>query len=782
MPNSLKNVSDLDLRQFIAVIRDLPRLQIFEKIDGLQVWFGLTDSGELFTSRPNDDKRFTSEGEYPFLASFNPYRCVHAALEKKKRDIQSVLSPDEVIQADVIFDRQPGSIAYGLDNKNFIMITHGVEETSDVKADQLNAVLVNQSVSAEASVVETSDGVKLDVKKTTLTFQFVAQQRLSNPIDTSKIEGKLTELENLLDSESTIDGLTNYDLIQTSLGSIPIEQREAAKFERDQLLSVIENQFKAEIHDELLKQLTSKFKSKLASAELTPDEDVGIAGVVFAHPSTPEMISIFDDDHLSTLSDFNSAIKRQLSSPIRTIDQDASLESQGGLTGQLMIRIHSLLGDASLAITRNAKDLISKNLGDSPSNTIAALAGNLRKTDDVEGLKRKIEAMIEETLSKLDSMLSDFKKLQTAADKTFSLRLRSGKTIGLSQSVIKRTLLSFAETRRNLLELKDKIEKVKVFEQLVAVLFGRHLKTLNSEVSESLAEAVIEDSLEELFERRNFTDRALYKKLANTWQLLNTYVATLVMTAIIYKFEDARGIRLLRDKKNYRLKKWSSEMSAFNFWGLAVWKPASPAVKPYLPPKIEREMARLIKKVPPRWVTFLHMDFSFANDVPVDWDDHYKTIKWLIKHSGDTNTDKVNSLIDGAFFFDKLTFDEKVKLLTKAYYHIMQFVPTSPLLTRFRAIQHKILTGQDPSLVQTMIMSPGQELISEEGEGGGDAGADSGVGAIGTTTAGLGGIGTLVKDIANFQSRLGHKYQIVRRHRNPEIKFKKFKRPKDSLI
>ena len=129
-------------------------------------------------------------------------------------------------------------------------------------------------------------------------------------------------------------------------------------------------------------------------------------------------------------------------------------------------------------------------------------------------------------------------------------------------------------------------------------------------------------------------------------------------------------------------------------------------------------------------------------------------------------------------------------MLPKVYFFGTQYVPTSPLITRIRFIQNNLLgNGFDalddvtpPSTVSTAPMQSIMKLLGEDGEivqssepGYKTPAAPTGPNGMPATTANKSGV---KRDPTAREAQVGdHKRQIVKRKRNPDIKFKKFERP-----
>lgn len=773
LSEGITDLEDLDVRAFISAVSRIGQMEASERLDGSGIQFGLDDEGKLYTSRlGKNSQRFYSEQEYPYLAKFNGYRGAHAALETKEDEIKSILSPGEAVQASVIFGRQPNSTTYGLDGKNFIAIIAGLNGVNDLKINELLNNLKGKEIKARSVIVDTTDGVNLDRKVTSYSYQFIDQQKIKDDlIKEVNVKKELKKLEKYLDNESGINNLTNFELMSISLGSIPKEERDTAKAKKEEVISIVKNQFKIPIKKEILDKFVSKVKPALTAADATADEDNGISGVVFKDPESGEILGISDKNESSTLNAFNYAVQNEISGTVKTADDAAPLAARGGIAGQMQIRIADLLGNKDLALTRSAKELFANNQGETPTVTLRNVAKLLSGNQDFNGTKNKIDSVIGFTLNELQNMLDKFLKHKDDPENTYRLRLKNGRAIGLSPEIVKRTLTAFAETRRNLFELQTNVKDTKTFDQLISALYGkiaREIHRENSGITESLNE-------EALLETKRTTDTNLYLEIPSAWHLVNTYLATVMMATVMYKANDQKGIWLLRDKHNYRMAKFDVHMNAVNFWGYPVWKAKTVAASKMLSKSIVKDLTRWTSKVPHAWVNFLHLDLSYAHDVPIDWDDHLKTLKYLIQHSDNVNTERVNNLLSDAFNYEKATFDENVKFLPKLYFFAMQFVPSSPLLTRIRAIQHKLLgTGADTNEPSNVVMAKGQKLLGEDGEIAAGPAAIPVANAPSSSTAN----GTSSNLIAQVQTGIGKKRQIVRRKRNPDIVFNRFERPK----
>jgi len=763
---SITHIEDLPLAAFIKAVRNIGTMHASEKLDGANLWLGLDDEGKLFTSREGKRKgasKFFSEAEYPRFAAYNGFRAAHAALEEKLEDIRRVMQNGQMVEMEILYGRQPNAVTYGADDKSYIAFLRGVEGTPDVIADQLTTTLGGQSVKVRVDTIETTDGEDLEIVTKEITWQFTGAQRVDpsnlKDIDLEKI---LASLEEYLREPAGLEfapELTNLELLQNSLATIPAADRPVAKDKKAEVAAKVMTGFKLPIKKELLDNYISKIKPALGDKDISADEDVGIEGVVLRDPTTSDLIKIVDKDAFTTINAFNHAIRNQISGVVKTLDGNAPLEARGGIVGNMKIQIADLLGNKELARGSTAKKAFAAVKGDTPVDTVKAFAANL-SIEDFLGTKRKMLALIQQAAKDMRALLNDFKENKD----NFKLKLKNGKTIGISEEIYKRTLLVFAESRRNIVELFDKVKKAKTIAQVIATIYGHLAKAVHDQETDvpMVGEALLEKKID--------TDKALYKKDAYT--LMNIYFATVLMAVIIYKMDDTKGLRLLKDKTHYKMTRWDAQMSQLNFWGYPIWHASSPAVKKLIGPKASSQIFKVVRHAAPSQPRYLHMDLSFGRDVPIEWADHYKTMHLLQQFEG-LNVDRINILLRGVFSFESLTHDQQVKIISKLYYYVQQFVPSSPLFVRLKAIQDELLlnaNGENDQMVQEKkLLADINSLVESEEEDAAAADAKQGAAV------------DVVSHTKDPESSTGinRSRKTEKRKRNPDVKKAKFPRPKD---
>jgi hypothetical protein len=764
---SITHIEDLPLASFIKAVRNIGTMHASEKLDGANLWMGLDDEGRMFTSREGKRKGstpFYSEKDYPNFAAYNGFRAAHAALEAKLEDIKRIMQPGQMVEMEILYGRQPNAVTYGAEDKSYIAFLRGVEGTPNVIADQLETTLGGQTVKVNVPTIETSDGEQLDTVDKDITWQFTGAQR----VDPSKLkdidlEKYLTALEDYLREPAGLESapeLTNLEVLQNSLGTIPVADRPVAKDKKAEITARVMTQFRLPIKKELLDNYISQIKPALSDIDITADEDVGIEGVVLRDPTTSDLIKIVDKDAFTTINAFNHAIRNQISGVVKTLDGHAPLEARGGIVGNMKIQIADLLGNKELARGMTAKKAFAAVKGDTPVDTVKAFAANL-DIPDFLGTKRKMLALIQEAALQMRELLNDFKDNKD----NFKLRLKNGKTIGISDEILKRTLLVFAESRRNIVELFEKVKKAKSIAQIIATIYGHLAKAVHDQET-NVPDVAMSESI--LVERKFDTDKALYKKDAYT--LMNIYFATVFMAVIIYKANDAKGMRMLKDKTHYRMTSWDAQMSPLNFWGYPIWHAASPAVKKLVGPKASTQLFKVARHVPPSQPRYLHMDLSFGKDVPIEWGDHFKTMHMLQLFDG-LNVDRINTLMRGVFNYEKLSHDQQVKTMSKLFFYVQQFIPSSPLFVRLKAIQDELLlnaNGENDEMVQEKNLLAGINALVEGEENSDDAHNGTSVDVV-THNSGA--------EETNTGANRSRK--TVKRKRNPEVKKAKFPRPAD---
>lgn len=753
----IQHIEELPIGEFIDVLQNLPSMVAQEKLDGSQLWLGLDDAGKFFTSR--EGKRAHSARRYkvddwPLIAVYNQFRAAQAALELKVDVIKQVLQPGDMIEAEVLFGRQPNSVTYGADGMSFIAFLRGVNDTPDETAKKLSAALLHQTVNVDVQIIDTTDGEALSKTQVSFELQFTAPKS----IDSAKLKSVpgvdklLGQLKAFLSDKSSIKDMTNQDLMLASLTQTPKDIRPEVKLARTEVLAKVQADFKLPIKQALLDTFVHKARSHLTDKNLEAGEDIGIEGIVLRDPKTGEQIKVVDKDIFLAINRFNQSMRGQIQSSLRSVDPDAELEARGGIVGTLRIRIAELLGNRELAKGAYIRKILEPMKGTTPEEAIRNFAASLTSLKDYQAIKKKILAMTTETAQELKAKLDEFKKNQD----NYKLKLKNGKEIKLSKDTIKRTLLSFAEGRKNLIDLYAKIKETNSLAQLLAIMYGTAAKAVHAPpVEAQVAEGLLETKTHTHgdIDIQEFAHK-------DKFHLVNSYLSVMFMAMLIYHTDDRVGMRLLRDRKNHMLKKFSHDMSPVNFWGYVIWSNNMASVKKQLTGTVQHELASATKHIPKMWIQQLHMAFSYDKDKVVDWAEHEKTLQRLIDLTS-LRSDRLNTLLDRMIRWPELTYDEKVKAISKLYLLAQQFVPRSTLFNRLRVIQTNLLlnaTGLNDKMLESTLLKE-VNALSEDGD---QPGAD--VGSTGSQPP-----ATTAANIASINLRVGGPRFTVKRKRNLDI-------------
>lgn len=480
LQEGIAHLEDLPVQQFIKTVETLKDKIITEKLDGSNLWFGFDPKG-FFTSREGKSSktaRFYNVSDYAPVAAYNGFRAAHLALESVKAEIMRELKEEDLIEVEIMFGRQPNTVTYGVDDKNFIVMLRPVNGDADERFEKLSRKLNKKTIDVTSTVISSNDGESLQTQDVSMEWQFVEVAPINlKHLDLQQVERMMSSLKSFLsDKNAKLKNKTNGDVSEINLGSIGKADRETVKAERQRINDHILSKFKKPIKDLLLSTLVHKIKPALQSKELHPDEDLGIEGVVIRDPESGDQTKLVDKDTFTAINAFNSSIRNSISGPIRTSDQDAPIDDRGGILGQSKIRIATLLGAKELAVNSTAKKFIQKLKTDSIEATAKELANSLN-IGSLQSVKTKVLAILNTADDDIEAELQKFKS--SVSD--IKLNLKSGKQIGFSPEVVGRTLTSFAETKADIAKLTKAVSACSTTEELVQALYGRALQSLFKE-------------------------------------------------------------------------------------------------------------------------------------------------------------------------------------------------------------------------------------------------------------------------------------------------------------
>jgi hypothetical protein len=471
----ISHIEDLSIDEFISAVETLKNKQVTEKLDGANLWFGVDENG-FFTSREGKSKtakRFYSVNDYPLVANYNGFRGAHEALSRHQDSIKRHLSDGDMVEVEVLFGRQPNTVTYG-DEKNYIVILRGIE-TDQAKIEKLSSSLNGKHSKVSSVVITSDDGETLKQENVEQVWTFAKVKPVDvSSVDISPAHQKIEELKKYLKQpNSKVPGMTNKEVAEVNLGKIDKDQRPEVKAEREAQLEFIAANFKNPIKEFLLSSLVRKVKPFLQSKDIQPDEDIGVEGVV-ATDNNGNMIKIVDKDVFTAINSFNNQIRSAIAGLVRTDDQDAPIELRGGAFGQAKIRIAELLGVRDLALSSSSKKILAKFQGANAEETANNIASSLNIVS-FNATREKVSAILENSIKEIDEILDSFKSNVDS----YRLKIeKTGKEIGISPEVMKRTLTAFAETKRDINEINKAVLKSRQLPELVMALYGRTIQGL----------------------------------------------------------------------------------------------------------------------------------------------------------------------------------------------------------------------------------------------------------------------------------------------------------------
>lgn len=495
---SIDHLEDLSPSEFVQTVETIKNRIVTEKLDGVNLWFGLDATG-FYTSREAKTPtrgRFYDVDDYGNpTPNTNAFRAAHAALEKVEGTIRQHLQEGDAVEIEVLFGRQPNTVVYGLGDKNFIVILRGIAETPEERVKSLASALKGKHVDAESTIISSGDGISLQSDDVVMRWSFTNVAPIpAKKINTDAVMDMLEQMKKFLATENTVvPGSSNQDVLELSLGSVKKDARDAVRAEKGKLQAQLMNEFKGPIKELLLSKFVRKIKPFLQSADLHPSEkDIGVEGVVIRDPVTDNQVKIVDKQVFTELNQFNSSVRNEISGLVISLDPNQSLKNRGGIYGEAKIRIAAFLGIPDLARSSGTSAVI-KSLKAANAEDAAEKLGAAFKISDLRSVKTKIVAILKSAKDDIAVKLDEFKR-----DPDKSTTLSSGKQVSMSPEIIKKTLTAIASTNKEIDALIDAVRSSSSPTELATALYGRTLDSVfkggvTMKESYSLIKAISED-------------------------------------------------------------------------------------------------------------------------------------------------------------------------------------------------------------------------------------------------------------------------------------------------
>ena len=471
----IPHIEDLDTEIFIRMMENLSSLKAVQKLDGANLRLGIDSKNEIFTTREQKGgERFYSEKDFSNHTSNDGFRAAHLVIEKAQNYFLETLRTGECINLEILYGSQPNTVIYGKDGVNYIVLLEMVQgDDPSIIPDQskikdLYKKLKSQTFTVKSIRSDSVDGIQITKVPEVSNWKFSISDEVSvdifNDLD---IESSLKSLKNYLDTENEFAEsqgahLTNFEVLKEK-SRIYTDEKKAIN---DRVL----NDYKLPIKGQFL-TVIEKLKPSLRGENLS-DEDFydGIEGVIFTDPSTNEKFKIVDREVFSGVNKFNYQVRNFISSKTVSVNLDLPRESRGGIIGEARIRAIKLLQLENAELPTQTKKVLSKFLADSKEQTIKNIVKSLNQLN-FRAIHRKIQAIYITALDDLEDDLESFKSSSSG----YEFNLPNGKTVKYTKEIKRRTLLFFAEARKQLIESMIAIKKCSDMEDLIEVFFNKQL-------------------------------------------------------------------------------------------------------------------------------------------------------------------------------------------------------------------------------------------------------------------------------------------------------------------
>jgi len=479
----IAHLEDLDVESFIRAVEKLHKLEAVQKLDGANLRAGLDEKGELYTSREQKGgKRFYKQADFPKNSAYEGFRAAHEVLFKIKDILESILAPGESMNIEVIYGEQPNTVFYGKDGVNYLAILEmlpGDDPSHDPDQGKVAKIVEacrGKTITVKSMGFDTTDGVTMvQVPKVTEWKITKSDHVPKEEIKDMDFEGEIAELKRMLDKENVVADklgkhMTNFEVLKDRTPKLADE--------RQALEDKVFKDFKEPIKQKLLK-LVYKQKPSLRGMAGGEGAYNGIEGIIFTDPKTREKFKVVDKDVFTKINQFNYSARKQVTGRILTNDPNATDEAWGGIVCVARLRSLKLFGMESVDVPNQTKKVLAKFRGDSREETVKNIADSLHQLN-FQSVKRKLQAIYIHTIDDLDDALDSFKK---SADE-YELELEDGKKIKYTPEIKRRTLMTFAEARKQLYQQLATIRKTQDIEDLIEAFFKSQLDSIHGGSSE----------------------------------------------------------------------------------------------------------------------------------------------------------------------------------------------------------------------------------------------------------------------------------------------------------
>ena len=451
---SIVHIEDLSPEEFLHSVKNIAYLIATEKLDGSNLTVGVDKEGQLYTSREAKGGERQYNNKAPARAADNGFCAAFTALKQAESLIKKVLKPGDAVECEILFGRQPNAIVYG---SNYIAFLRTIPGDNDEPPDQrkihdLIDTLKDHTEKVECTLISTIDGSKLISMDQTVHFKFVTAAKIDS-FDFHKIDWK--------------DELHKFE--------VWLHQHPPATFKSKKAFADAASQFMLPIKEKLVDEILRNRKPAFRDAEVEPHEDVGIEGIVVLDPKTGKQFKIVDKSVFTIINQFNYAIRNEIKKTSNFNREAYSLlykefNATSGVSGNIydgmLHHIAQAIGIPGLASYMGITRTIKKY--DSPEAFVRAFP------QDVNQLRSHVAHAINGGIQHLNESKKHFESNW----KNYVLRLGSGREIRYTKEIYSRTLLTYAEALKDLVEMLKSVQNSRTVAEIANALFGKQLKAI----------------------------------------------------------------------------------------------------------------------------------------------------------------------------------------------------------------------------------------------------------------------------------------------------------------
>lgn len=444
---SISHIEDLLPSDILHIIDELQHLDITEKVDGTNLTFGLDTDGQFFTSREQKSgERIFDIAQYDQKAANDSFIAAHLVLSSLTEVINN-LSPGDEIEAEILYGSTPNAITYGQNRIVFIRTISGQNKIPSILNDINNTII--RTTPRTVSLDGITTYVAHPIKK--WAFSDIPQVYLSNgqlPLEADIAPYRKWVTDNPLSSFRT--------------------KSEFLKQSQEQFLPIKEI---------LLRNIVRRMKPVFRTVTTDESNDIGIEGVVICDHTHNIVTKLIDKHNFSIINQFNFAIRNQIKGKgfNDTLWKPYSPKwgmlkfSSSSIYDEMLSSINDLLKIKGLSrylnITRTIKSYQS----------IDEFIGAW-DCQDIWKVKQQGFKAINTALVQLSSALTQY-QLEW---RSFFIDLTDGRTVKYNIEIHMRTLIVFAEIRKELTNMRYYLRQARTLEDVAHAFYSKQLRKLNN--------------------------------------------------------------------------------------------------------------------------------------------------------------------------------------------------------------------------------------------------------------------------------------------------------------